>query len=157
MIFPLIVKSFGISSITGLITQISGYLILYLSKNPLLSILWIQIFGNILAYFAQSYVFGFKKFILSVALRWAIVVCTSLFMCVKTFKYLDSLEKIKEWKRELTGWKLDILNFAVLTFSIMIVFKSNNLEKNNIYDIGLILICGLLVMIDRYLYIKIKS
>ncbi len=162
---PLILKSFGVATVTGSITQSTGFLILYLTKNPLLSILWIEIFGNILAYVAQSYMFGFKKFILSMVLRWCIVVCISLFMCVKTFHYLDSLEKIKEWKKELKDWKLDILNFSVLTLSVVIVFlfwdysmrrdyifKSENAEKNTWYDLLLIGITCVLVGIDRYIY-----
>ncbi len=162
---PIIIKSFLTSSITGTITQTSGFGILKLTQNPLLSILWIEIFGNILAYIAQSYVFGFKKIMLSTILRWAIVVCISLFMCVKSFSYLNNLKKVKELKKKFTGLKLDILNFAVLTLSVVVVFlvwdysmrrdyifKTTNSDKNTPYDLLLIGITIIIVAIDRYFY-----
>ena len=160
---PLILKAFGVATATGTITQVSGYIILHLTKNPILSLLWIEIFGNILAYIAQSYIFGFKNFMLSMALRWAITVCISLFLCVKAYHYLSSLEKVKQIKKELSGWKLDIFKYSLLTLSVIIVFlvwdynmrrdyifQSN--PKNTVYDLLLIGITMGLVAIDRYFY-----
>jgi heme/copper-type cytochrome/quinol oxidase subunit 2 len=168
---PIIIKSFLTSSITGTITQTSGFVMLKLSQNPLLSILWMQIFGNTLAYLAQSYVFGFKKIMLSTILRWAIVVCISLFMCVKSFSYVNNLKKVKEFKKKYTGLKLDLLNFITLALSIFVVFivwdysmrrdyifKTTNPEKNTPYDLLLIGITIIIVAIDRYFYnYKIKN
>ncbi len=162
---PIIIKSFLTSTVTGTITQTSGFGVLKLTQNPLLSILWIEIFGNILAYLAQSYVFGFKKIMLSTILRWAIVVCISLFMCVKIFSYLDNLKKIKELKKKYTGFKLDLLNFSILTLSVVVVFlvwdysmrrdyifQITNSDRNTPYDLLLIGITMMIVAIDRYFY-----
>lgn len=160
---PFIFKSFGLATLTGTTTQVSGYLILQLSKNPILSLLWIEIFGNILAYIVQSYIFGFKNFMLSMAVRWAITVCISLFLCVKAYHYLISLEKVKEIKKELTGWKLDLFNYSLLTLSVITVFLvwDYNMRRdyifqpnpqNTVYDLLLIGITMGLVAIDRYFY-----
>ena len=81
---PLSFKSFGAASATGLITEITRFIIIAVTKNPLYGILWGQIFGNIISYLVQSIVFG-KGFILETIIRWALVVSISLFINIKMY------------------------------------------------------------------------
>ena len=170
MEIPLVIKSLGGATLTGTITQVTAYFILWLTKNPLLTILWIEVFGNIIAYIAQSYIHGFKRIVGGMILRWAIELCLSLFLGVKTFQYLDNLKKIKELKKGLTGWKLDMLNYIVITIAVMVVYFAwsfvmrrdyifiyRNEGGSNMNDIVILLISAGVIGLDQYLTRKNKK
>jgi hypothetical protein len=160
---PMVIKSLGVATTTGTITNVTAFLILTFTKNPILSIMWIQTFGNIIAYFAQSYIYGFKRVIGGMILRWALVTCISMFLSIKLFQYINNLERVKKWKSELTGLKLDVLNYTLLLSSIMIVyfiwefkmrkkyiFVYREADASNTIDLVILLVAGSLVAIDQY-------
>lgn len=169
MELPLVIKSLGGATLTGTITQVTAYFILWYTKNPLITILWIEIFGNVISYIAQSYIHGFKRIVGGMILRWSIELCLSLFIGLKTYQYLDNLKKIKELKKDLTGWKLDTLNYLIVTIAVMIVyfvwdfvmrrdyiFIYRNEGDSNINDIVLLLISATVIALDQYLTKKNK-
>ena len=160
---PMVFKSLVVATTTGTITNVTAFLILTFTKNPILSIMWIETFGNIIAYFAQSYIHGFSRVIGGMVLRWALVTCISMFLSIKLFQYITNLERVKKWKTELTGLKLDALNYALLLSSIMTVyfiwefnmrkkyiFVYREADASKIMDIVILLVAGSLVAIDRH-------
>ena len=118
---PLAFKSFGAASVTGLITEITRFIILAVTKNPLYGILWGQIFGNIISYLVQSIVFG-KGFILETIIRWALVVSISLFINVKMYNYIINIPQIKKFHTKLKGLWLTLFDYLLITSSVLIIF-----------------------------------
>lgn len=169
MEIPLVIKSLGGATLTGTITQVTAYFILWYTKNPLITILWIEVFGNVISYIVQSYIHGYKRVVGGMILRWGIELSLSLFLGVKTFQYIDNLKKIKELKKSLKGWKLDILNYSLITTAVMIVYFAwsfvmrrdyifiyRNEGDSNINDIVLLLMSALIIALDQYLTKKNK-
>ena len=164
MEIPLIIKSLGGATFTGTTTQVTAYFILWYTQNPLITILWIEVFGNVFAYIVQSYIHGFKRVVGGMILRWAIELCLSLFLCVKIYQYLDNLKKVKELKKDLKGWRLDMLNYTVITIAVMVVyfawsfvmrrdyiFVYRNEGDSNTRDIVILLISAAVIGLDQYL------
>ena len=118
---PLAFKSFGASSVTGLITEITRFIILAVTKNPLYGILWGQIFGNMLSYLVQSIVFG-RGFILETVIRWALVVSISLFINVKMYNYIINIPQIKNFHKQLKGLWLTLFDYLLITGTVLIIF-----------------------------------
>jgi hypothetical protein len=160
----LILKTLGASILTSVISQGTGFLVLNITKNPIYSILWIQIFGNIIAYFGQSYAFGFNEIIHGMVIRWCIVVAYSLIINIKIFNYLDNLKIVKKIRKNFKGIYLDLYNFMILTLSIIAVFLVWNFpmrkfyifidresHQNNLFDLLLIIILANIFVIDKYI------
>ncbi len=160
----LVLKTFLASFITSGISQGTGFIVLNLTKNPIYSILWIQIFGNIIAYFGQSYAFGFSEIISGMVMRWCIVVAYSLIINIKVFNYLDNLKIVKKIRKQFKGIYLDLYNFLILTISIIVVFLVWNFpmrkyyvfidresHQNNLFDLLLIIILANIFVIDKYI------
>lgn len=118
---PLAFKSFGAASVTGLITEITRFIILAVTKNPLYGILWGQIFGNIISYLVQSIIFG-RGFILETLIRWALVVSISLFINVKMYNYIINIPQIKKFHTKLKGLWLTLFDYLLITSSVLIIF-----------------------------------
>ncbi len=118
---PLSFKSFGAASATGLITEITRFIIIAVTKNPLYGILWGQIFGNIISYLVQSIVFG-KGFILETIIRWALVVSISLFINIKMYNYIMNIPQIKRLHRKLKGIWLTLFDYLLITGTVLIIF-----------------------------------
>ncbi len=121
MEIPLSFKSFGASSATGLITEITRFIIIALTKNPLYGILWGQVFGNVISYLVQSIIFG-KGFILETLIRWALVVSISLFINVKLYNYLINIPQIKKLHKKLKGFGLALLDYLLIIGAVLIIF-----------------------------------
>lgn len=118
---PLAFKSFGAASVTGLITEITRFIILAVTKNPLYGILWGQIFGNIISYLVQSIIFG-RGFILETLIRWALVVSISLFINVKMYNYIINIPQINKLHKKLKGLWLTLFNYVLITGTVLIIF-----------------------------------
>jgi hypothetical protein len=118
---PLSFKSFGAASVTGLITEITRFIILAVTKNPLYGILWGQIFGNILSYLVQSIVFG-RGFVLETVIRWALVVSISLFVNVKIYNYIINIPQLKKLHDKLEGIWLTLFNYILIVGAVLIIF-----------------------------------
>jgi hypothetical protein len=118
---PLAFKSFGAASVTGLITEITRFIILAVTKNPLYGILWGQIFGNIISYLFQSIIFG-RGFILETVIRWALVVSISLFINVKMYNYIINIPQIKKLHTKLKGLWLTLFDYVLITGTVLIIF-----------------------------------
>ncbi len=133
------------------------------------SLIWIQIFGNIISYFGQRYAFGFNENSSEIIIRWCISVAFSLILNIKIYNYLVDIERIKSIRKYIESnynnlW-LSLYDFAIITLSIVIVFiiclyplrkyyifvKRSQIENHNI---DLILLFGLYI----YFYFdKIKN
>ncbi len=118
---PLSFKSFGAASVTGLITEITRFIILAVTKNPLYGILWGQIFGNILSYLVQSIVFG-RGFVLETLIRWSLVVSISLFVNVKIYNYIINIPQLKKLHDKLEGIWLTLFNYILIVGAVLIIF-----------------------------------
>ncbi len=118
---PLSFKSFGAASVTGLITEITRFIILAVTKNPLYGILWGQIFGNILSYLVQSIVFG-RGFVLETLIRWSLVVSISLFVNVKIYNYIINIPQLKKLHDKLEGIWLALFNYILIVGAVLIIF-----------------------------------
>lgn len=162
--FDLILKTFSASLLTSSISQGTGFLVLNLTKNPMYSILWMQIFGNIIAYFGQSYAFGFSEIIHGMVVRWCIVVAYSLIINIKIYNYIDNFKIVKKYRSHFKGIYLDLYNFLILTLSIIIVFIIWNFpmrkyyvfidresHHNNLFDLLLIIILSNIFIVDKYI------
>ncbi len=160
----LIFKTFIASILSSIISQGTGFIVLTITKNPIYSILWIQIFGNIIAYFGQSYAFGFNEIIHGMVIRWCIVVAFSLIINIKMFNYLDNLKIVKKFRKHFKGIYLDLYNFLILTLSIIFVFLLWNFpmrkyyvfieresHQNNLFDLFLIILLANIFVIDKYI------
>ena len=160
--FDLVLKTFGASIFTSLISQVTGFIVLNLTKSPIYSILWMQIFGNIIAYFGQSYAFGFNEIIHGMVMRWCIVVAYSLIINIKIYNYLDNLKIVKKFRKYFKGIYLDLYNFLILTISIIVVFIVWNFpmrkyyvfidresHQNDLFDLLLIIILANIYIIDK--------
>jgi hypothetical protein len=86
-----------------------------------------------------------------------------MFLSIKLFQYINNLERVKKWKSELTGLKLDVLNYTLLLSSIMIVyfiwefkmrkkyiFVYREADASKTIDLVILLVAGSLVAIDQY-------
>lgn len=154
-------ESMKLAVLTCGIAQITGFIALYLTKSPLFSLIWIQIFGNIISYFGQSYAFGFTEIRSEIIIRWCISVAISLILNIKIYNYLVSIKKIKEIRKYVTDnythlWE-QIYDYFIITLSIMIVFilclyplrkyyifiKRNRIENHNL---------DLLLLFGTYIY-----
>jgi hypothetical protein len=118
---PLSFKSFGAASATGLITEITRFIIIAVTKNPLYGILWGQIFGNILSYLVQSIIFG-RGFILETLIRWSLVVSISLFINIKMYNYIINIPQIKRLHTKLKGLWLTLFDYTLITGTVLIIF-----------------------------------
>jgi hypothetical protein len=160
----LVLKTFLASLLTSGISQITGFMVLSITKNPIYSILWIQIFGNFIAYFGQSYAFGFSEIINGMVIRWCIVVAYSLIINIKVFNYLDNLKMVKKLRQYFKGVYLDLYNFLILTISIIVVFLVWNFpmrkyyvfidresHQNDVFDLLLIIILANIFVVDKYI------
>jgi hypothetical protein len=118
---PLAFKSFGAASVTGLITEITRFIILAVTKNPLYGILWGQIFGNIISYLVQSIIFG-RGFILETLIRWVLVISISLFINVKMYNYIINIPQINKLHKKLKGLWLTLFDYVLITGTVLIIF-----------------------------------
>jgi hypothetical protein len=153
-------QSLKLALLTGGISQMTGFIALYLTKSPLFSLIWIQIFGNIISYFAQSYAFGFTEIRSEIIIRWCISVAISLILNIKIYNYLVNIKKIKETREYIVdnynNLVVQLYDFLMITVSIMIVFliclyplrkyyifvKRNRIENHNL---DLILLFGIYI------------
>lgn len=119
-------KSLKLAFLTGGISQLTGFLALYITKSPIFSLIWIQIFGNIISYFGQSYAFGFHEIRSEIIIRWCISVAFSLILNIKIYNYIANIKKIKDIRKYIVKKKnnllLQLYDFAIITLSIIIVF-----------------------------------
>ena len=148
---PFILKA-GIASLgSGTITQSTGFIFLYFTKDPIKTLLYILVVGNILGFFTQSFIHGFKpKYIkLDFVIKWLLVASFSLFLNFKIFNYLSNEEHINKFKNQYKDLRLDIINYSLILITIGIVFLIWNynmrkrfvfIENNNPYLNLLILI-----------------
>jgi hypothetical protein len=134
---PLTFKSFGAASVTGLITEITRFIIIAVTKNPLYGILWGQIFGNIISYLVQSIVFG-QGFILETLIRWSLVVSISLFINVKIYNYIINIPQIKKLHTKLKGLWLTLFDYLLITGSVLIIFMiwDYPMRKSYIFNVN---------------------
>lgn len=163
---PLAFKSFGGASVTGLITEITRFIILAVTKNPLYGILWGQIFGNIISYLVQSIIFG-RGFILETLIRWILVISISLFINVKMYNYIINIPQINKLHKKLKGLWLTLFDYVLITGTVLIIFaiwdypmrKSYIFAANNkntdaiitIQDAIILMISILIFIIDQTL------
>jgi hypothetical protein len=163
---PLAFKSFGAASVTGLITEITRFIILAVTKNPLYGILWGQIFGNIISYLVQSIIFG-RGFILETLIRWVLVISISLFINVKMYNYIINIPQINKLHKKLKGLWLTLFDYVLITGTVLIIFviwdypmrKSYIFATNNknidvivtIQDAIILMISILIFIIDQTL------
>ncbi len=119
-------ESLKLALLTGGISQITGFIALYLTKSPIFSLIWIQLFGNIISYMGQSYAFGFHEIRSEIIIRWCISVAISLILNIKIYNYLINQKKIQETKEFITKNYSNLVqhlyDFVIITLSIMIVF-----------------------------------
>ena len=119
-------ESLKLSLLTGFISQITGFIALYITNSPMFSLIWIQIFGNIIAYFGQSYAFGFNELRSEVIIRWCISVAFSLIINIKIYNYIIDIKKLKDIRKHIdenySNLWLQLYDFTIITISIMIVF-----------------------------------
>lgn len=150
--------------ISGIINGTTSFIVLYVTNDPILSILWLNIFGAIVGFITNSYVYHIDHIIWIVFLRWIIITCLLLFLTVKLYKFLDSLEKVKELRKDLTGIKLNLLNYSLILGTTWIIFvlwvygmTKNyvfiNLESKAINTIDVVLLCitACIVGFDQYI------
>ena len=155
-------ESLKLAFLTGGISQITGFIALYLTKSPIFSLIWIQIFGNIISYFGQSYVFGFHEIRSEIIIRWCIAVAFSLILNIKIYNYIVNRQKIKNIRKYIEDKDnyllLHLYDFAIITLSIIIVFiiclyplrkyyifvNRNQIENHNL---DLILLFGLYIYV----------
>jgi hypothetical protein len=153
-------KSMKLALMTGGISQITGFIALYATKSPIFSLIWIQLFGNIISYMGQSYAFGFREIRSEILIRWCISVAFSLILNIKIYNTLVDIKKLKDIRKYIDDHYSDLVtqlyDFAIITLSIMIVFiiclyplrkyyifvNRNQTENHNI---DLILLFGLYI------------
>lgn len=119
-------ESMKLALLTGGISQITGFIALYLTKSPIFSLIWIQLFGNVISYMGQSYVFGFKEIRSEILIRWCISVAFSLILNIKIYNALVGLKKLKDIRKYIDEHSsqlvVQLYDFFIIALSIMIVF-----------------------------------
>ena len=155
-------KSLLVSTATGTTSQVATILTLYLTNNPVLGLLVMQVFGTLLAYTAQSYVFGFNggTFFNTVLLRWLIVNCLTLFVSYKLMVYIKNMKKVKELSGELEGTKKIIFDYLTIVGAVIVNFLLwelpmrkyyifNENTNTNMYGCLILSIVSLVVFYDQ--------
>ena len=166
MQLPFILKA-GIASFgSGTITQSSGFVFLYFTKDPIMTLLYILIVGNILGFFTQGYIHGYgpKSIILDFVIKWLLVASFGIFLNYKIFNYLSNEKHISEFKNKYKDVRLDIINYSLILTTIGIVFLIWNyhmrkryvfVEYNNPYlNLLILIIISSVITIDRFLIFK---
>jgi len=116
-------KSFLVSMVTGTTSQVATISTLYLTKNKIAALFVLKICGSLLAYSAQSYVFGVKGGVFGpVLLRWIVGVTMTLFLSYKMVVYVGNLEKVKKTSDRLEGNYKFIFDYASIMFPVLVGF-----------------------------------
>jgi hypothetical protein len=119
-------KSMKLALMTGGISQITGFLALYATKSPIFSLIWIQLFGNIISYMGQSYAFGIREIRSELLIRWCISAAFSLILNIKIYNALVDIKKLKDIKKYVDDHYSHLVtrlyDFAIVILSITIVF-----------------------------------
>ncbi len=108
--------------VAGIINQTSTFIVLYLTKQPIYGMLWLNLFGSIIGYITNSYVYGIHHIVWEMFLRWTIITCLTLFLTIKLYKYIEDIEIIKKWKKELSGFNLTIFNYLLILATTWVIF-----------------------------------
>lgn len=128
------VKSFLVSSITGSISQAATIGTLFITKNKILALFVLQVLGTLLAYSAQSYIFGFSGgFFGPVLLRWMICVTVTLFLSYKFVIYIENLEKVQRISNKLKGIKKIIFDYLSIMMGVFLTFILWELPMRKLY------------------------
>ena len=166
MQLPFILKTGFASFGSGTITQSTGFVFLYFTKDPIMTLLYILVVGNILGFFTQKFIhgFGIKNVRLDFVIKWLLVASFSLFLNFKIFNYLSNEEHINEFKNKYKDVRLDIINYSLILITIGIVFLIWNyhmrkrfvfIENNNPYlNLLVLTLISSVIMVDRFLIIK---
>ena len=116
-------KSFLVSTLTGGTSQLATITTLYLTKNKIMALLVLQVFGTLLAYCAQAYVFGIKGGLFGpVFLRWMLTATMTLFLSYKMVIYIGNLEKVKEFSGKFKGRKKIIFDYLSIMVAVLVTF-----------------------------------
>ena len=119
-----LVKSFGISGITGILTEIFKIGFLKVSGDPNQTIIISSIFGYIIAYIGQRYVFeGGRFFGLSFLKYFAVSLITIQLYDFLLTKILD-IQYIKDKLNDikLSDTRKKIYQYLLINISILIIF-----------------------------------
>lgn len=155
--------------IAAVINESTAFMVLHITNEPIYSILWLNLFGALIGYITNSYVYGIYTIVWGMFLRWIITTCLTLFLSVKLYKYLNTLEKVKEWRSKFTGLKLTAFNYSIILITTWIIFGLwiYVMTKNYVFvyrqgktinniDIALLILMIFIVGMDQY-FAKLQS
>ena len=117
-------KSFGVSIITGIITEIVKITLLKITSDPKKTILYSSIFSYIIAYIAQRYVFcGGRFFGISFLKYFAVSAITIQLYSLILDKILNiSVIKNKLNDKTLSDTKKKIYQYILINITIISIF-----------------------------------
>jgi len=117
-------KSFGVSIITGLITEIVKITLLKITSDPKKTILYSSIFSYIIAYIAQRYVFcGGRFFGISFLKYFAVSAITIQLYTLILDKIMNiSVIKNKLNDKTLSDTKKKIYQYILINITIISIF-----------------------------------
>jgi hypothetical protein len=114
----------GVSGITGVITEVVKIIILNLTNNPQLTIIISSVFGYIISYIAQRYVFCGGRFIGISLLKFFSVACIGILLYDLLLKWLLNIPKIKEFieDKQISDTRRKLYQYLLINISIIIIF-----------------------------------
>ncbi len=118
------VKSFGVSIITGVITEIFKITLLNITSNPKKTILYSSIFSYIIAYIAQRYVFSGGRFFGISLLKYLAVSAITIQLYSLILDKIINIPAVKNKLNDkvLSDTKKKIYQYILINIVIISVF-----------------------------------